>query len=110
MESKRKGYPLFGDHGLGILHEDIIEAYERLAQRYAGNRPMTESTCCHPPVSCFLVVPLPAPERTQSAVVLEQLGGRASPPRLFESLGLSPIPLTEIGLYSDPLRHAWSQP
>ena len=32
---------------------------------------------------------------------------RQAPPRLFESLGLSPIPLTEIGLYDDPLRQAW---
>ena len=34
---------------------------------------------------------------------------RQVPPRLFESLGLSPIPLTEIGLYDDPLRMGWSE-
>jgi hypothetical protein len=32
---------------------------------------------------------------------------RQAPPRLFESIGLSPIPLAEIGLYDDPLRQAW---
>lgn len=35
---------------------------------------------------------------------------RQVPPSLFQSLGLSPIPLAEIGIYDDPLRHAWSQP
>jgi hypothetical protein len=32
---------------------------------------------------------------------------RQAPPSLFQSLGLSPIPLSEIGLYDDPLRDGW---
>ena len=32
---------------------------------------------------------------------------RQAPPRLFESLGLSPIPLNEIGHHDDPPRQAW---
>ena len=34
---------------------------------------------------------------------------RQTPPSLFESIGLTPIPLAEIGLYADPLRTGWSE-
>lgn len=34
---------------------------------------------------------------------------RQAPPSLFESLGLTPIPLQEIGLYDDALRMGWSE-
>ena len=33
----------------------------------------------------------------------------ATPPSLFEFIGLAPIPLAEIGLYADPLRMGWSE-
>jgi hypothetical protein len=54
-------------------------------------------------------------DRTANTILAEDPGflkgselSRQVRPQSFESLGLRPIPIAEIGLYDDPMRNAWN--